>query len=135
MNIECPSCHALRWRAEALSQSSHNNPKFGMCCYQGKIELSKLQKVPQDLYRLFTREDPRGSDFHKRILFYNNSLAMTSVGKTTDHSVNQNGGGPYSFVLRGELIHQAGSVLPLEGRNPTYSQLYIYNNITYDHAI
>ena len=106
-----------------------------MCCYQGKIELSKLQKVPQDLYHLFTREDPRGSDFHKRILFYNNSLAMTFVGKTTDHSVNQNGGGPYSFVLRGELIHQAGSVLPLEGRNPTYSQLYIHDNISYDHAI
>jgi hypothetical protein len=37
--------------------------------------------------------------------FYNNSLTMTSVGKTIDPSVNQNGGGSYSFVLCGELIH------------------------------
>jgi hypothetical protein len=60
---------------------------------------------------------------------------MTSVGKTTDPSVNQNSGGPYSLVLRGELIHQAGFVLPLKGKNPTYSQLYIHDNISYNHAI
>ena len=52
---------------------------------------------------------------------------MTSVGKTTDSTVNQGGGGPYSYVLRGELIHQAGSILSLQGRDLTYSQLYIYD--------
>ena len=57
---------------------------------------------------------------------------MTSVGKTTDPTVNQVGGGPYSYVLRGELIHQAGSILPLQGRDLTYSQLYIHDT---DHAL
>ena len=57
---------------------------------------------------------------------------MTSVGKTTDPTVNQGGGGPYSYVLRGELIHQAGSILPLQGTDLTYSQLYIHDT---DHAL
>ena len=55
---------------------------------------------------------------------------MTSTGKTTDPTVNQGGGAPYSYVLHGELIHNAGSILP-EGRVPIYSQLYIHDT---DHA-
>jgi len=127
MNIECSFCHALHWKAEGLSSSSNTTFKFGMCCYQGRISLPSLQNIPHDLYNLFIRRDPVGRAFHQRILFYNNALAMTSVGKTTDPSVNQGGGGPYSYVLRGELIHNAGSILPLQDRPLTYSQLYIHD--------
>jgi len=98
-----------------------------MCCYQGKISLPKLHIIPPDLYNLFTINDSVNNAFRRRILYYNNALAMTSVGKTTDPSVNQGGGGPYSFVLRGELIHQAGSIIPRPGANPRYSQLYIHD--------
>ena len=103
-----------------------------MCCYQGKISLPELQHIPQQLFDLFTANNPVSSAFHKNILYYNNFLAMTSVGKTTDPSVYQGGHGPYSYVLRGELIHQSGSVLPLQDRDLTYSQLYIHNT---DHAL
>jgi PIF1-like helicase/Helitron helicase-like domain at N-terminus len=127
MNIECSFCHALHWKAEALTSSTINNQKFGMCCYQGKISLPKLHKIPRHLRGLFIADDHVSRDFHKNILFYNNCLAMTSTGKTTDPTVNQGGRGPYSYVLRGELIHQAGSVLPPEGREPIYSQLYIHD--------
>jgi hypothetical protein len=132
MNVECSFCHALHWRAEALSHSTVNNPKFGMCCYQGKISLPKLQNISVDLRDLFARNSPYSSAFHKNILYYNNALAMTSVGKTTDPTVNQGGRGPYSFVLHGELIHQAGSILPPEGRDLMYSQLYIHDT---DHEL
>ncbi len=127
MNIQCSYCHALHWKAEALSHSTIADIKFGMCCYQGKIILPKLQEIPHDLFNLFTRTDDIGSAFRRKVLFYNNSLAMTSVGKKTDSSIN-NGRGPYSYVLRGELIHQAGSILPPEGLHPTYAQLYIHDN-------
>ena len=55
---------------------------------------------------------------------YNSALAMTSVGRKLDHSVN-NGGGPWLYKLNGELIHRAGSLLPPEEGNvaPVYSQL------------
>jgi hypothetical protein len=127
MNIECSFCHALHWKAEALTSSTINNPLFGMCCYQGKISLPELHYIPQRLYDLFTAGDPVSDDFHIRILFYNNSLAMTSTGKIVDHTVNQGGRGPYSYVLRGELIHNAGSIIPPENQDPLYSQLYIHD--------
>ena len=126
MNIQCPFCHALHWSAKQLSHSSANNPKFDMCCYQGKISLPALQHIPKDLYNLFKSRDPISDTFHDLILFYNNTLAMTSVGRTIDHSVND-GGGPYSFVMRGELIHRAGSIIPPDGNTPRYAQLYIHD--------
>ena len=55
---------------------------------------------------------------------------MTSVGRKVDESLNQRGGGPWSYRLYGELIHRAGSLLPPEGVAPIYSQLYIYNPAT-----
>ena len=132
MSIECPSCHALHWRAKALTRSTVNDTIFGMCCYQGKISLSELDNIPQALYDLFTGSDPISRDFHNLILFYNNALAMTSVGKTTDHTVNQGGGGPYSYVLHGELIHQAGSVIPRPNADLIYNQLYIHDTSNAD---
>ena len=132
MNIQCSFCHALHWMAERLASSSDGNPKFGMCCYQGKVELPKLQAAPPELLDLFIRQEADTSAFRQNILFYNNSLAMTFVGKTTDRSINQDGRGPYSYVLCGELIHQAGSILPRPGANPTYFQLYIHDT---DHAV
>src|SRR5712691_131956 len=134
MNVECSFCHALHWRAEALSHSSNINPKFGMCCYQGKVILPNLQAIPHDLFDLFTRTDNVGSTFRQHVLFYNNSLAMTSVGKTLNSSIN-NGRGPYSYVLRGELIHQAGSIIPPQGLHPTYAQLYIHDNWGFTDAL
>jgi hypothetical protein len=127
MNIQCPSCHALHWKAEALTSSTINNPLFGMCCYQGKISLPELHHIPQALYNFFTVNDPISKEFHSCVLFYNNSLAMTSTGKTTDYVINQGGGAPYSYVLRGELIHKAGSIIPLRNQDPIYSQLYIHD--------
>ena len=73
MDIECLFCHALHWQAEELTASSNNHHIFGMCCYQGKINLPILQPIPDDLLRLFNGEDARSLAFHKLILFYNNS--------------------------------------------------------------
>jgi hypothetical protein len=98
-----------------------------MCCYQGKISLPELHHIPQQLYDLFTADNPVSKAFHLRILFYNNSMAMTSTGKTVDHATNQGGGAPYSYVLRGELIHRAGSIVPPVNQDPLYSQLYIHD--------
>ena len=54
-------------------------------------------------------------------------MAFTSVGRFVDNTLN-NGGGPYSFRLYGELIHRAGSLLPPPGNPPAWAQLYIYDS-------
>ena len=37
LNVRCSHCGALHWMDECLSSSSLIRPKFGMCCYQGKV--------------------------------------------------------------------------------------------------
>jgi hypothetical protein len=38
--------------------------------------------------------------------------------------------GPKPFTIYGELRHRTGTLLPNEGQEPVYSQLYIYDPIT-----
>ena len=46
MDIICTDCQALHWLSGKLVMSSQINPKFGMCCYQGKIKVSTLKDLP-----------------------------------------------------------------------------------------
>ena len=39
MNLECPKCHALHWKAKIMARSSLTNLKFGACGKSGKVEL------------------------------------------------------------------------------------------------
>jgi len=126
MDVPCPDCGALHWMAERLSKSSNINPRFGMCCYQGKIKLAPLHNLPPELDTLFRDQTPQAKGFRENIRRYNNALAMTSLGCKVDESVNR-GNGPYVFKVQGRLSHLAGSLLPQEGESPVYAQLYIYD--------
>ena len=128
LDVECPFCHALHWVDEHLSGSSKIRPKFGMCCYQGKIALPPLQEPPRELMQLYNRRVPQSANFHNNIHRYNNALAFTSMGRQIDRSIND-GGGPYVFKMHGELIHRIGSLLPADNARPqsVYAQLYIYD--------
>ena len=127
MSIECSSCHALHWKAESLTSSTLAEVKFGMCCYQGKISLPPLEPPPLDLYNYLTGQDQVAKTFREYIRTYNYALAMTSVGRSLNYAINQDGSGPYTFILQGQLNHLAGSLLSEEGHAPTYAQLYIYD--------
>ena len=88
MNILCPSCRALHWKAEHLINSSNINPKFGMCCYSGKISLPLLEPALAELYGLLTGQNPSERAFCSNTHNYNSALAMTSVGRKVDESTN-----------------------------------------------
>ena len=119
--------------AEHFTVSSNRNPRFGMCCLSGKIVLPPLHPVPPELLQLLTAQDNIGKSFRDHIRTYNNALAMTSIGRKVDESVNNgeeavnDGVGPYVFKLHGQLSHRIGSLLPAEGESPVYAQLYIYD--------
>ena len=119
--------------AEHLTASSNTNPRFGMCCLSGKIELPPLHPVPPELLQLLTVQDDIGKSFRDHIHNYNNTLAMTSIGRKIDESVNNgedavnDGVGPYVFKLHGELSHKAGSLLPPDRESPVFAQLYVYD--------
>ncbi|XP_074298576.1 uncharacterized protein LOC141629484 [Silene latifolia] len=48
------------------------------------------------------------------------------MGGKIDHYVNQ-GRGPYTFRMRGQNIHQIGSLLPSTETTPKFCQFYIYD--------
>ena len=128
MNIECSHCHAFHWKAESLTSSTDTLFKFGMCCYQGKIALSPLDQPPPELQHYLTDQDDASKHFRDHIRNYNYALAMTSVGRDLNYAINQRGGGPYTFILEGQLSHLAGSLLPAEREAPKYAQLYIHDS-------
>ena len=127
MNVQCTHCNALHWLDERLSGSTKANPKFGMCCTSGKIKLNELDPPPPEIQQLLSRQDPIAKKFREHIRNYNNALAMTSLGCKVDERINRAGGGPYVFKVHGKLSHKSGSLLPIEGEQPKYAQLYIYD--------
>ena len=92
MNIRCPNCHALHFMSEKLTNSGVREPRFGMCCLQGQVNLPAIQQWPRILQDLF--DDPQDRrQFKKKIRQYNNTLAFTSVGVDVDNQAIQ-GSGP-----------------------------------------
>ena len=125
MNIQCPNCHALHFISEKLSNSGVRNPRFGICCLQGQVNLPHIQQWPQNLQDLF--DDPQDrTEFKKKIRQYNNALAFTSVGVDINDQAVQ-GSGPASFRVHGALHHLMGALMPAEEVEPSYAQLYIYD--------
>ncbi|XP_056698148.1 uncharacterized protein [Spinacia oleracea] len=57
---------------------------------------------------------------------YNSINAFTSMGGRVDSSINR-GNAPYVFRLNGQNHHKIGSLLPPEGQQPRFTQLYIYD--------
>jgi hypothetical protein len=127
LEVKCDYCGALHWIDERLAKSSKRSPKFGMCCFSGKIKLPKLQNPPPELMGFLTGRDDASKKFRDNIRRYNNALAMTSIGVKQDHAINNAGGGPWLFKVQGKLSHYAGSLLPVPGETPLYAQLYIYD--------
>ncbi|KAI8525659.1 hypothetical protein RHMOL_Rhmol13G0247700 [Rhododendron molle] len=73
---------------------------------------------------LLTYAKEKETSLHARE--YNATNAFTSLGATLDPRV-LTGRGPTSFTIHGELRHRAGSLLPPQGKEASYAQLYIYD--------
>ncbi|KAJ7240050.1 hypothetical protein C8J57DRAFT_1085988, partial [Mycena rebaudengoi] len=126
MDLICPKCGARHWKAERLSKSTVNNPLFGTCCLDGKVQLPAVRAPPQELLELYNGTSHYSKEFLKNIRAYNAAFALASLGVTVDKSV-QGGNSPYVFKIQGALHHKVGSLLPAEGQEPIYAQLYFYS--------
>ena len=77
MDVPCPDCEALHWISEKLSHSSQMHPKFGMCCFKGKIRLPKIEVPPAKLLNYLWGQDIISKEFRDNIRQYNN-VTMTA---------------------------------------------------------
>ncbi|XP_028793347.1 uncharacterized protein LOC114749047 [Neltuma alba] len=125
----CHYCGALMWFNERLKRAPSNEyPLFSICCCHGKILVPLMQPPPETFRKLFfDKDNPQSKRFLSNIRAYNNMFCFTSMGGKINHSINNTGAGPYSFVMSGQNYHLLGSLLPPEGSQPVYSQLYIYD--------
>ena len=102
MNIPCIYCSALHWMDEKLSDSSPQDPHFGLCCLEGKIKLAPLMTPPPELQELFDGVDDKSKSFREHIREYNAANVFTSLGTTMDSRLISERG-PMSFTIHGDL--------------------------------
>jgi hypothetical protein len=123
----CESCGALMWYEERVGKHRHtSNPEFSLCCMEGRIEIAPFKRLPRQLYDLYHKNDKKSKFFMENIRSFNSMFAFTSMGATIDKTKND-GNAPPVFVLNGENYHQIGSLLPKDGDQPKFAQLYIYD--------
>jgi len=104
------------------------NPKFQLCCGNGKVQLPLLKEPPSLLqHLLFSSNFADSKNYQQNIWAYNMMFAFTSLGAKLDNSFN-NGKWPPNLRIQGQSCHRIGNLLPLPGQLPKFVQLYIYDN-------
>lgn len=95
------------WYEERTIKSRHaTNPKFSLCCSEGKVQIPLLRQPPVFLQNLLDQCD---CNFMDNIRTYNSMFPFTSMGGRIDNEIN-NGGGPCVFRLNGSNYHCIGSL-------------------------
>ena len=121
------SCGAILWYEERNVKSRRpSQPKFSLCCSEGLIYLPLLKRAPPVLEELLNNSGSSFVHFHDNRRQYNAMFAIMSMGGKVDKTVND-GNCPYVFRLNGQNHHQIGSLLPVEGSEPKFAQLYIFD--------
>lgn len=90
---------------------------------------NEVHNPPQFLLDLITGKNPKSESFIDNIRRYNSMFAFTSIGAKQDTSVNQ-GYGQYCYKIQGENYHLMGTLLPQQGKQLAFTQLYIYDKAT-----
>ena len=116
------------WYDERISKDRNTtSPKFTLCCGDGKVELPLLQNPLKYLERLLFDGKARDSkNYQCNIRTYNMMFAFTSAGIKLDKSINESRGPP-TIRIQGQPCHRIGSLLPMLGKQPKFSQLYIFD--------
>ncbi|XP_058784726.1 uncharacterized protein LOC131659570 [Vicia villosa] len=126
--FECPKCCAKMWYLERKNKYRQSlNPKFTMCCGDGKVQIPLLREPPEILQKLlFDQTSPESKKIQQQIRLFNMMFAFTSPGAKMDNRFN-NGRSPPNYRIQGQSCHRIGSMLPLPGQNPRFAQLYIFD--------
>ncbi|XP_035845668.1 uncharacterized protein LOC110873237 isoform X3 [Helianthus annuus] len=123
----CHNCAAVMWYEERNKNTkASDGTTFSSCCQDGKVLLPRLHDAPEPLRSLLDCNDPETVRFREQIRVYNSMFCFTSFGAKIDHAINR-GRSLYTFRISGQNYHRIGSMLPVEGEQPRYAQLYFYD--------
>ncbi|CAG8735692.1 16402_t:CDS:1, partial [Funneliformis mosseae] len=88
--------------------------------------LPRLVEPSPYLLNLYTSSNSDAISFWKNIRRYNNILACTSFSANINTIPGQ---GISDFRIHSQVYHHIGSLLPEEGFQPAFAQLYIYDSV------
>ena len=111
MTVECPDCKALKFPGETPSS----------CCQSGKVTLQPYPKPPEALAQLWTGNDERSKVIRKFSRTLNNGVCLTSL----KNFAPRRDGWQLTAIFQGRVTTLAGPLLPGDGEQPHYSQLYV----------
>jgi hypothetical protein len=121
----CIYCKALFWHRETSRVLPCGAPYYPLCCHRGRVQLPPVKNPPEPLRSfLHPNSGPEGKDFRENIRSYNSVLAFSSMGAKIDYSLEKSRG-PYVYKISGQICHRVGSLLPEDGQQPKYAQLYV----------
>ncbi|KAI9010866.1 hypothetical protein CLU79DRAFT_710185, partial [Phycomyces nitens] len=127
MESRCPFCNAHMWVDERLKSSSIQNPRFGLCCSNGKITLPLPIAPPQELLDFVTNHDARNEqcvNFHTNIRAFNNAFAFVSIKANVDENLASGRNGISTFRVNGTMYHNVGALRAQNGTSAGFSQIY-----------
>lgn len=109
------------------SKGSNAQPKFRLCCNDGKVSIPNLQPPPEPIRSLLLSDTPEAREFHQNIRAYNNVFAFASLDVHIDEALARAVNGVYTFRINGTICHQIGPLLPEGGSAPAFAQIYIHD--------
>lgn len=126
---ECQHFYALMWYKERKNKHKNSeNPKYNVCCGNGKVEIPFLKHPPQLLaHLLFYKNAKDSKGFQTHLWTYNMMFTFTSASAKLDIKFN-NCRGSQKIRIQGQSCPQTKSLLPPKGESPKFTQLYIYDS-------
>ena len=126
----CIDCGALMFPWERNKMKNDVDKTFSLCCSYGSIKLTHFKDPSPQLKELFENSSSQSKQFLANIRKYNGLVAMSSKcisGKLTDFSKFKSRG-PNIYKMSGQMYHLIPNLLPVEGKNSKFSQIYVYDN-------
>jgi hypothetical protein len=125
MDAVCHVCGAKHWCAERV-EGTIASPTFSHCCHGGKVILPPIPQAPSPLRELLEDQSSTARHFRQHIRQYNCAFAFTSF-RANNEDVNLDGRGPWTWKTGYQIYHTVGTLCPVNGAQPSYTQLYFYD--------
>ena len=128
MNIKCTGCQALHWACETSAKVPHNGfASYESCCKHGKAKIEAIRSLQEPLNSLMSGDDAQSRAFRVNLRRWNEEFAFTSIKFNMDNDRNEIGSNFQLFQVHGAIYHRQGPLLPVNGQDALYSQIYLYD--------
>ena len=117
MDKVCIQCKARKFKNETST----------LCCNDGKVDLPLFSTPPDFIQSLLTEQTNEAVIFRENSRSFNNALALSSI--VVNERKFANGFNP-SVIFEGKVTQLYGPLLPENGEEPKFAQLYVHDPST-----